>query len=115
MTDNTEKELAGFRSPMTNLNATLDASDPEIGPQIKPYELKVSPMQVESGNTTISFVTQAGGEQTEMLRVASDGFYVRGVKLEQDADEARKVFDAFTEWLSMALKEAKDDRPEPRS
>jgi hypothetical protein len=35
MTDDTEKELAGFRSPMTNLNATLDASDPEIGPQIK--------------------------------------------------------------------------------
>lgn len=96
--NNTEKELAGFRNPLTNQTATLDSSDPKVGPQIKPV--------MESGNTTIFFATQAG-EQAEMLRVTPDGFYVRGVKLEQDADEARKVFDAFTEWLSMALKEGK--------
>lgn len=34
----------------------------------------------------------------EMLRVAADGFYVRGVKLEQDESEARKVWEAFTAW-----------------
>ena len=40
--------------------------------------------------------TGSGGE---MLRIAKDGFYVRGIKLEQDADEARKVFEAMREFL----------------
>jgi hypothetical protein len=35
MTDNTEKELAGFRNPLTNQTITLDSSDPEIGSQIR--------------------------------------------------------------------------------
>jgi hypothetical protein len=39
---------------------------------------------------------------TEMLRVAEDGFYVRGVKIEQDEKEAEKVYNAFHQWLTWA-------------
>ena len=37
---------------------------------------------------------------TEMLEVSEDGFYVRGVKLEQDDTEAEKVYNCFKEWLT---------------
>lgn len=40
--------------------------------------------------------------ESEMLRVAKDGFYVRGIKIEQDAKEAEKVYDAFHQWLMWA-------------
>lgn len=40
----------------------------------------------------------------EMLRVAPDGFYVRGVKVPQDDKEAKIVYSAFLQWMShMAL------------
>lgn len=39
----------------------------------------------------------AGG--TEMLRVAEDGFYVRGVKVPQDDNEAETVYNAFKAFL----------------
>lgn len=35
----------------------------------------------------------------EMLRISPEGFHVRGVKIEQDEGEARKVFEAFIEFL----------------
>ena len=34
-----------------------------------------------------------------MLSIRKDGFYVRGVKLEQDEREARLVYDGMVEWL----------------
>jgi hypothetical protein len=40
----------------------------------------------------------AGGE--EMLRVGPDGFWVRGVKVEQDAQEAQAVYNAFKQWMA---------------
>jgi hypothetical protein len=40
----------------------------------------------------------AGGE--EMLRVSPDGFWVRGVKVEQDAQEAQAVYNAFKQWMA---------------
>ena len=43
----------------------------------------------------------AGGE--EMLRVAKDGFYVRGVKVEADAKEAKAVYEAFKQWMTFAI------------
>ena len=43
----------------------------------------------------------AGGE--EMLRVAEDGFYVRGVKVEADEKEARAVYEAFKQWMTYAI------------
>lgn len=42
----------------------------------------------------------AGG--TEMLRVAEDGFYVRGVKVTQDDKEAEIVYNAFKQFLVWA-------------
>ena len=43
----------------------------------------------------------AGGE--EMLRVAKDGFYVRGVRIEADAKEAQAVYEAFKQWMTYAI------------
>jgi hypothetical protein len=37
--------------------------------------------------------------QSETLRVAEDGFYVRGVKVEADEKEASSVYKAFKEFL----------------
>ena len=42
-----------------------------------------------------------GGE--EMLRIAEDGFYVRGVKVKQNKREARAVYDAFKRWMTHAI------------
>ncbi len=40
----------------------------------------------------------AGSE--EMLRIGPDGFWVRGVKVPQDDNEAEIVYNAFKEFLS---------------
>lgn len=45
-------------------------------------------------------ITFHGDSEEPMLSIAPDGFYVRGVKLEQDEHEARRVYDAFCEFLS---------------
>ncbi len=42
----------------------------------------------------------AGG--TEMLRVAPDGFYVRGAKIPVDDNEAQTVYNAFKQFLVWA-------------
>jgi hypothetical protein len=42
----------------------------------------------------------AGG--AEMLKVSPDGFWVRGVKVEQDDKEAEKVYNAFKAWMMWA-------------
>lgn len=41
-------------------------------------------------------------EQNEMLRIAEDGFYVRGQKLNVDENESRAVYKAFKQWLVWA-------------
>ncbi len=42
----------------------------------------------------------AGG--TEMLKVAEDGFYVRGTKVPADDKEAETVYNAFKQFLVWA-------------
>ena len=42
----------------------------------------------------------AGG--AEMLRVTPDGFWVRGVRVDQDDNEAQAVYNAFKAWMSWA-------------
>jgi hypothetical protein len=42
----------------------------------------------------------AAGE--EMLRVAPEGFWVRGVKVAQDQNEAETVYQAFKAWMTWA-------------
>ena len=39
---------------------------------------------------------------TEMLKVGPDGFWVRGVKVEQDDKEAEIVYNAFKQFLTWA-------------
>ena len=38
----------------------------------------------------------------EMIRVAADGFYVRGVRVPADQQEAETVYNAFKQWLAWA-------------
>ena len=45
-------------------------------------------------------LTAGGGE---MLRIAQDGFYVRGVRVEADAKEAKVVYEAFKQWMTWAI------------
>ena len=42
----------------------------------------------------------AGGD--EMIRVTKNGFWVRGVKVDQDDQEAEIVYNAFKQWLAWA-------------
>ncbi len=64
--------------------------------------------QYEIENATISVSPQAqnniscwaGG--TEVLRVAQDGFYVRGVRVPADDKEAETVYNAFKQFLVWA-------------
>ena len=53
--------------------------------------------QNQNNNITL----RGGGE--EMLRVAEDGFYVRGVKVEQGPGEAEVVYKAFKEFMTWAI------------
>lgn len=49
-----------------------------------------------------NIVLYAGSD--EMLKITKDAFYVRGVKVPQDAEEAQAVYNAFVQWMSyMAL------------
>jgi hypothetical protein len=43
----------------------------------------------------------ASGE--DMLRVAPDGFYIRGIKVPVDDNEALKVYNCFKQWLTWAV------------
>lgn len=35
-----------------------------------------------------------------LLEIRQDGFFVRGEKIEQDEQEARRVYDAFILWMT---------------
>lgn len=47
-------------------------------------------------NTIVFHSIESG---CEMLKIAQDGFYVRGEKIPQGDAEARTVYDAFVSWL----------------
>jgi hypothetical protein len=49
---------------------------------------------IESNTITLNTGT------SEMLRVARDGFYVRGKRVNQDDKEAEIVYNAFSQWLT---------------
>ena len=50
-------------------------------------------------DASISMHAQGGDE---MIRVARDGFYVRGVRVPADDQEAETVYLAFKQWLAWA-------------
>ncbi len=64
--------------------------------QFEPYLNVGVPNTIEPSNIVLKSNT------TEMLRITEDGFYVRGVKIEQDEKEAEKVYNAFHQWLTWA-------------
>ena len=39
---------------------------------------------------------------SEMIKITDDGFWVRGVKVPQDDKEAETVYNAFKQWLAWA-------------
>ena len=45
---------------------------------------------------TITFIAR---DQSEMIKIADDGFYVRGKKLEQDDNEAKILYQEFLNWF----------------
>jgi hypothetical protein len=53
---------------------------------------------LRSSNQPNTITCMAGGE--EMLRVGPDGFWVRGVKVPQDDNEAEIVYNAMKEFLT---------------
>jgi hypothetical protein len=56
--------------------------------------------EMAQANNPNTITCLAGGK--EMLRVGPDGFWVRGVKVEQDDTEAATVYNAFKAWMSWA-------------
>jgi hypothetical protein len=70
-------------------------SDPTEG--LEQYTISVSP-EFESQQNSLTMI--AGG--TEMMRVAPDGFYVRGKKVPADDKEAETVYNAFKAFLMWA-------------
>jgi hypothetical protein len=47
-------------------------------------------------------ITMMASGSDEMLRIAKDGFYVRGVRVPADEQEAETVYNAFKQWLAWA-------------
>jgi hypothetical protein len=70
-------------------------ADPTEG--LEEYSVGFDP-EFEAHRTGLTMI--AGG--CEMLRVAEDGFYVRGVKVTQDDKEAATVYNAFKQFLTWA-------------
>ncbi len=77
---------------MTVSNNTL-----EIEQQLEYATIGISP-EYEAMQNSLTMI--AGG--TEMIRIAQDGFYVRGVKVTQDDKEAETVYNAFKQFLTWA-------------
>ncbi len=66
-------------------------------------EMKKHSAWQSSSNTELpmnNITCLAGGE--EMLRVGPEGFWVRGVRVEQDDTEAATVYNAFKAWMAWA-------------
>lgn len=52
-------------------------------------------MSVATDNTIVMYCGD-----TEMLKISDAGFWVRGVLVEQESQEAQQVYNAFKQWLS---------------
>lgn len=69
----------------------------EIG-QILPSEYVIGYGNEVESNT----ITMCAGGNEEMLKISPRGFWVRGVKVEQDEQEAQAVYEGFKAWLTWA-------------
>ena len=69
--------------------------------EFEPLLKKVKPVLTVSDTLSKSSISlTAAGEP--ILEVKEDGFYVRGVRLEQDEKEAREDYESFKAWLAWA-------------
>lgn len=58
-------------------------------------------IELDLDNTEIPSATfNIGG--IEMLKIAKNGFYIKGVRIEQDDKESINVYNCFREWLTWA-------------
>ena len=62
-------------------------------------EEKFKPVMTTDSESNITF----NGNTSEMLKIAKDGFYIRGEKVPQDEREAEKVYNTFHQWLTWAV------------
>lgn len=47
-------------------------------------------------------IVMCAGGNDEMLKISPNGFWVRGVKVEQDEREAKAVYEGFKAWMTWA-------------
>ena len=66
-----------------------------------------TPKPVLTTNPEQNSITFHCGTGNEMLKVAQDGFYVRGVKVAVDDKEALAVYNAFSEWMNWQILKGK--------
>lgn len=64
---------------------------------IQPIKPPTTPIMIEHTGNIILYACD-----DEMLRITPGGFYVRGVPVPQDANEAENVYNAFVQWMSWA-------------
>jgi hypothetical protein len=68
-------------------------------PNFPGTDLTMRGNESESGNV-VFYAGNMLDSDSEMLKITKDGFYVRGVKVEQSDKEAETVYNAFAAWLT---------------
>jgi hypothetical protein len=85
---------------MINILPSDPSEELETESEIEGAEDSVGTINPELEALQNSLTMIAGG--SEMLRVSSDGFYVRGEKVPVDDREAERVYNAFKQFLTWA-------------
>jgi hypothetical protein len=67
-------------------------------------------MEAIMNNLESSFTINAEGP-IEMIRISKEGFYVRGIKVEQGPGEAEEVYKAFLEVMQLHNRSKNDNHP----
>jgi hypothetical protein len=67
-------------------------------------------MEAIMDNLESSFTINTEGP-IEMIRISKEGFYVRGVKVEQGPGEAEEVYKAFLEMMLLHNRSKNDNYP----
>lgn len=65
------------------------------------FAMDIAPLSayhISCGDVTANIMLYSGGE--EKIKITPDGFYVRGIKVEQGEGEARAVYDGFVALLN---------------
>jgi hypothetical protein len=70
-------------------------SSPDVSP------INQGTIQLHAPNEDAAITLHAHNAD-EMIRVTKDGFYVRGVRVPADAQEAETVYNAFKQWMTWA-------------